>query len=44
VLLLDYLDISIRTPDDAERLIELPVLGVIPSLDVAAGSGGARGR
>lgn len=32
VLLLDYLDVSIRTPDDAERLIELPVLGVIPSL------------
>lgn len=32
VLLLDYLDLSIRTPDDAERRIELPVLGVIPSL------------
>lgn len=52
VLLLDYLDVSIRTPDDAERLIELPVLGVIPSLgaelpvspDVHARSGGRRGR
>ena len=46
VLLLDYLDISIRTPDDAERLIELPVLGVIPSLgtDMPAGAGGGRGR
>ncbi len=43
-LLLDYLDISIRTPDDAERLIELPVLGVIPSLDVPPGGGGGRGR
>jgi capsular polysaccharide biosynthesis protein len=51
VLLLDYLDVSIRTPDDAERLIELPVLGVIPSLgsdfplspDVRA-RGGPRGR
>lgn len=46
VLLLDYLDLSIRTPDDAERLIELPVLGVIPSLGTAvpAAAGGGRGR
>jgi capsular polysaccharide biosynthesis protein len=44
VLLLDYLDISIRTPDDAERLIELPVLGVIPTLDIPPGPGGGRGR
>jgi receptor protein-tyrosine kinase len=45
-LLLDYLDISIRTPDDAERLIELPVLGVVPSLggEVPAGVGGGRAR
>lgn len=43
-LLLDYLDISIRTPDDAERLIELPVLGVVPSLggEVPSGAGGGR--
>jgi capsular polysaccharide biosynthesis protein len=30
--LLDYLDLSIRTAADAERRLELPVLGVIPSL------------
>ncbi len=30
--LLDYLDLSVRTPADAERLLELPVLGVIPAL------------
>jgi capsular polysaccharide biosynthesis protein len=29
--LLEYLDITIRTPDDAERLLELPVLAVVPA-------------
>jgi len=29
--LLEYLDITVRTSDDAERLLELPVLGVMPA-------------
>jgi len=43
--LLDYLDLSVRTSVDVERLLELPVLGVIPALgsDVPLGQwGGAR--
>jgi capsular polysaccharide biosynthesis protein len=32
VLLLDYLDLSVRTPEDLEARIDLPVLGVIPLL------------
>jgi capsular polysaccharide biosynthesis protein len=31
--LFDYLDVTIRTADDVERRLELPVLGVIPALD-----------
>jgi capsular polysaccharide biosynthesis protein len=31
IALLEYLDITIRSADDAERLLELPVLGVIPA-------------
>jgi capsular polysaccharide biosynthesis protein len=30
--LLEYLDITLRSPDDAERELELPVLGVLPSM------------
>ncbi|MGI8491594.1 MAG: YveK family protein [Acidimicrobiales bacterium] len=30
VLLLDYLDVSVRTPDELERRVGLPVLGIIP--------------
>ena len=30
VLLLDYLDLTVRSPDDLERRVGLPVLGVIP--------------
>lgn len=30
VLLLDYLDLSVRNPDDLERRVGLPVLGVVP--------------
>jgi capsular polysaccharide biosynthesis protein len=32
VALLEHLDISIRSSDDVERYLELPVLGVVPSL------------
>ncbi|HUE59398.1 MAG TPA: hypothetical protein VMO88_07425, partial [Acidimicrobiales bacterium] len=30
VLVLDYLDLSVRTPEDLERRAGLPVLGIIP--------------
>ena len=30
--LLEYLDLSVRTADDVERRLELPVLGVIPTM------------
>lgn len=33
-LLLEYLDHTIKTPDDIEKYIELPVLGVIPYMEV----------
>jgi len=33
VLLVEYLDITVKTADDAERRLELPVLGVIPLFD-----------
>jgi capsular polysaccharide biosynthesis protein len=33
VLLLDYLDITIKDPDELERRIGLPVLGIIPRFD-----------
>lgn len=32
VALLEYVDITVRVPDDVERRLGLPVLGVIPSL------------
>lgn len=32
VLLLEYLDLSVRSVDDAERRLDLPVLGAIPML------------
>ena len=30
VLLLDYLDITVRSPEDIERRLDLPVLGTVP--------------
>ena len=30
VLLLDYLDITVRNPEDLEKKLDLPVLGIIP--------------
>ena len=35
VVLLDYVDVTIRGIEDAERRLELPVLGSIPDLRVA---------
>jgi capsular polysaccharide biosynthesis protein len=42
--LIDYLDVSLRSAADVERRLELPVLGVIPALEVDATFGGAGGR
>jgi capsular polysaccharide biosynthesis protein len=36
VLLIDYLDVSLRSAADVERRLELPVLGVIPALGADA--------
>jgi capsular polysaccharide biosynthesis protein len=46
VLLLDYLDITVRDAYDAEVRLELPVLGVIPITDepLPAGQGGLTAR
>jgi capsular polysaccharide biosynthesis protein len=40
VLLLEHLDLSLRTPEDAERRLDLPVLGAIPLLAPSAGPAG----
>jgi len=42
VVLLEYLDLTIRTPEDAERRIGLPVLGVLPQHGAALGVPGVR--
>lgn len=34
--LLEYLDRSLRTPEQVERILQLPALGVIPALSAAA--------
>lgn len=39
VALLEYLDITIRTPDDVERRLELPVLAAIPRLGTTMPAG-----
>ncbi len=36
VLAVEYLDVTVKTPNDAERLFGLPVLGVIPVLRLDA--------
>jgi len=36
VLLLEYLDLTVKSPDDAEQRLALPVLGVIPVASRAA--------
>lgn len=41
VLLLEHLDLSIRSVDDAERRLDLPVLGAIPMLADPSPAGGA---
>jgi capsular polysaccharide biosynthesis protein len=47
ILLLDYLDITIKSPDELERRVGLPVLGIIPrfdSLKLDASPAGTLGR
>lgn len=44
VLLEDYLDITVRSIEDAERRVSLPVLGAIPDLRSAAPAGEPRPR
>jgi len=43
-LLLDYLDVSIRSSEEAERRLDLPVLGTIPLLMTPAWGGSRRHR
>ncbi len=40
VFLLEYLDRTIKTPDDVERLLGVPVLAVIPDVEGGSGSYG----
>ena len=42
VLLIDYLDVTIRDADDAERRLELPVIGVIPDFGASLTGEAAR--
>lgn len=39
---LDYLDNTIKTPEDIEERVGLPALGLVPSLESARGGGGYR--
>lgn len=41
ILLAEYLDLTIRSPEEAESRLELPVLGVVPLLPDQAGPRGA---
>ncbi|NLV69310.1 MAG: polysaccharide export protein, partial [Clostridiales bacterium] len=34
VLLLDMLDVTIRSEEDLTKLVDIPVLGVIPTIDM----------
>ena len=44
VLLLEYLDDTIKTSNEVERYTNLPLLGVIPTLAVGATESSAKGR
>jgi len=33
VFLIEYLDNTIKTPNDVERYLELPIIGAIPNMD-----------
>jgi polysaccharide biosynthesis transport protein len=39
VVLVEYLDRTIKTPDDVERVLQIPVLSVIPDLSAGGRSG-----
>jgi capsular exopolysaccharide synthesis family protein len=38
----EYLDNSVKVPEDVEHLVNLPVLGIIPSVSSVNGRGGSR--
>jgi capsular polysaccharide biosynthesis protein len=42
VLLIEYLDITVKSREDAEARLELPVLGIVPELPLDPAS--TRGR
>ena len=47
IFLLDYLDVTIKSPEELERRVGLPVLGIVPlfgTLQLGAGSHGPAGR
>jgi capsular polysaccharide biosynthesis protein len=47
IFLLDYIDVTIKSPEELERRIGLPVLGIVPlfgTLRLGAGSRGRAGR
>ena len=44
VLLLEYLDRTVKTPEELESLLRQPTLAVIPDIDDQGGSGGFRLR
>jgi capsular polysaccharide biosynthesis protein len=41
ILLMDYLDVTIRSPEELERRVGLPVLGIIPLLSSLERSDGS---
>ncbi|HLO02845.1 MAG TPA: GNVR domain-containing protein, partial [Symbiobacteriaceae bacterium] len=41
VFLLEYLDTSIKSPEDVNLHLELPVLGLIPTIEIPTEAGGA---
>jgi capsular polysaccharide biosynthesis protein len=47
IFLLDYLDVTIKSPEELERRVGLPVLGIVPlfgTLQLGAGTLGPAGR
>lgn len=44
VLLMDMLDVTIRSEEDITKLVDIPVLGVIPTIDLADSKSNGYGR
>ena len=43
ILLLDMMDVTIRSEEDIKSLVDLPILGVIPTIDMADSKAGGYG-